>query len=284
MVPSEVLRPSPTPLRSARGEVQGATWEANAIGAGPARSPRPRLRRPLDPALTSGSRSPRRPEAEPQPREPPARPSSASSCGGRSPHAACPAREYGFSSAPREPGRGTASQGPKQVGPGGLRRVTAPRPLPTAAGQGAPSRRALGTQRMRASPLPPTAGRPLPPRSLPELPAVPAAPLARGAAAAAGFRTRERRKEPATLMRPPQRPPLLLPSERQPMSRAGAGRRRRRRRAAGGRRGAGLAAGRGWRQGGAGEPRGGCARPQVPPRPREKDRRWACGSHARSKM
>lgn len=54
--------------------------------------------------------------------------------------------------APAAREKGTASQGPKQVGPGGLRRVTAPPPLPTAAGQGVPSRRAVGTQRMRASP------------------------------------------------------------------------------------------------------------------------------------
>lgn len=96
-VPSEVLRPIPT-LSGPRAERRGAqlakpTPRARVpLSLAGAPSPRPRPRRPLCPALTSGSRSPRRPEAEPQPREPPARPSSASSCGCRSPHAPRPAR------------------------------------------------------------------------------------------------------------------------------------------------------------------------------------------------
>ena len=157
MVPSEVLHPTATPcaprVRGGAGRnlrSQGHRCGSRSV-ASPASPPPPtRPRRPLGPALTSGSRSPRRPEAEPQPREPLARPSSASSCGGRSPHTARPTWEYRSSSAPRE--RLDEPGGPRRVGPGGLQRVTAPRPLPTAAGQGAPSRRALGTQRMRASP------------------------------------------------------------------------------------------------------------------------------------
>lgn len=104
--------PDSTQQGSARGEAQGSTWAARAIGAGPARCgrrpsprPRPRPRRPLRPALTSGGRSPRRPEAEPQPREPRARPSGAFSGGGRSPHGLRPAPKCGSPSTPgaREP-------------------------------------------------------------------------------------------------------------------------------------------------------------------------------------
>lgn len=53
VVPSEVLRPSPIPLGSARGEVQGVTSGASAMVAGPAQSPSS-----LSPPLTSDSRSP----------------------------------------------------------------------------------------------------------------------------------------------------------------------------------------------------------------------------------
>ncbi|CAN0472376.1 unnamed protein product [Rangifer tarandus platyrhynchus] len=106
VVPSEVLHPRATPCAPrARGgagrnlESQGHRLRVRSVAFPPAPA---RLRRPLGPALTSGSRSPRRPEAEPQPREPLARPSSASSCGSRSPHGARPAQENRSSSAPRE--------------------------------------------------------------------------------------------------------------------------------------------------------------------------------------
>lgn len=73
------------------------------------------------------------------------------------------------------PGAARRARGRASGSRGFLESDSAPRPLPTAAGQGAPSRRWLRTQRKSAPPSPPTAGRPLPPRPLPEPPAVPTA-------------------------------------------------------------------------------------------------------------
>lgn len=195
-------------------------------------SPRPQPHRPLFPALTSGSRSPCRPEAEPQPREPPTRPSGASSCGGCSPHAPRPASEYGSSSTP---GSRTASQEPSEW-------------IPVVFSEWVCSPAAPYSSRAGLS-EPPLAGHleekraPIASHSW----ATAASTAAAGDVscphrddhsepAAAGSGTTEHRTRSASLMRPP-RPPGLLLSELQPMSRAGAGQRagRRRRASPGGR-------------------------------------------------
>lgn len=118
VVPSEVLRPIPTLWgpRAQRCSAQlgkPAPWVRVPLGLAVAPSHLPRPRRPLRPALTSGSRSrsPRRPEAEPQPREPHARPSSASSCGSRSPHAPRPARSPAPLPRPGRPGEARRAGG-----------------------------------------------------------------------------------------------------------------------------------------------------------------------------
>lgn len=150
-------RPYSHPVGSARAEVQRATWDASAMGARPTRS----RRRPL-------ASPPAPPPAPPgaylgQPQPPPPR-SRAPATGAtraplqrlllRRPLSPCssPRSESGSSSTPRAPGRGTASRGPRRAGPGGLRRVTDPRRLPTAPGQGAPSRRWPGTGSQHAPP------------------------------------------------------------------------------------------------------------------------------------
>lgn len=149
--------PDSHPVGSVFAEVQRATWEASAMGAGPAGSRRrPLASPPAPPPAPPGAYL-----GQPQPPPPRSRAPATGATGAPLQHLllrrplspwSSPCSESGSSSTPRAPGRSKASRGPRQAGPGGLRRVTDPPRLPTAPGQGAPSRRWPGTGSQHAPP------------------------------------------------------------------------------------------------------------------------------------
>lgn len=152
VVPAEM----PTLLGWVRGEVQGATWEAKAGGVGPAWScwrPSPRLA--PSPAARFALRLPRAAVAPVAQKQSPNQGSH--QCAPPAPPPATAALPmllaplWSTVPLPR-PGAARRTRGRASGSQGSLASDSAPPPLPKAPGQGARSRRWLGTQRKSATP------------------------------------------------------------------------------------------------------------------------------------